>query len=55
MNLKNLVLPNIVMGGGAAAALAAAFFSPTANRVALFASFLAVGVGAGWRYLIKNP
>lgn len=53
--MKNLVLPNVIMGSGAAVALTAALFSPTATRIALLASFLAIGVGAAWRYLIKNP
>lgn len=53
--MKNLIIPNVVMGAGAAAALGAALFSPTTTRITLLVSFLAVGVGAAWRYLIKNP
>lgn len=55
MNPKNLVLPNVVIAIGAAVAVAAALFSPTMTRIALLASFLAVGVGAGWRYFIQKP
>ena len=52
--MKNLIIPNVLMGAGAAGALGSALFASGAVRGALFASFVVAGIGAAWRYLSKN-